>query len=98
MAGLACERKWCRPGPRNAGHPQPPRMASIQAPSKSGAAMTMSIARLSAQSGLRYLFKTTMMDDLEEVASPKRVPVITRKSVKDLNRSPIPPMIRLYSP
>ncbi|MDE8668399.1 MobF family relaxase [Pseudarthrobacter sp. H3Y2-7] len=26
--------------------------------------MTMSIARLSAQSGLRYLFKTTMMDDL----------------------------------
>ncbi|MBT2250316.1 relaxase domain-containing protein [Arthrobacter sp. BHU FT2] len=25
--------------------------------------MTMSIARLSAQSGLRYLFKTTMMDD-----------------------------------
>ncbi|MEE2523831.1 MobF family relaxase [Pseudarthrobacter sp. J75] len=39
-------------------------MASIQAPGKSGAAMTMSIARLSAQSGLRYLFKTTMMDDL----------------------------------
>lgn len=30
--------------------------------------MTMSIARLSAQSGLRYLFKTTMMDDLS--ASP----------------------------
>ncbi|MGM7775846.1 MobF family relaxase [Arthrobacter sp. KNU-44] len=27
-------------------------------------AMTMSIARLSAQSGLRYLFKTTMMDDV----------------------------------
>lgn len=26
--------------------------------------MTMSIARLSAQAGLRYLFKTTMMDDL----------------------------------
>ncbi|WP_284762637.1 MobF family relaxase [Arthrobacter sp. efr-133-R2A-63] len=26
--------------------------------------MTMSIARLSAQSGLRYLFKTTMMDDV----------------------------------
>ncbi|MFE5835836.1 MobF family relaxase [Arthrobacter sp. NPDC056493] len=26
--------------------------------------MTMSIARLSAQSGLKYLFKTTMMDDL----------------------------------
>jgi conjugative relaxase-like TrwC/TraI family protein len=26
--------------------------------------MTMSVARLSAQSGLRYLFKTTMMDDL----------------------------------
>ena len=26
-------------------------------------AMTMSIARLSAQSGLKYLFKTTMMDD-----------------------------------
>lgn len=26
--------------------------------------MTISIARLSAQSGLRYLFKTTMMDDL----------------------------------
>ncbi len=26
--------------------------------------MTMSIGRLSAQSGLRYLFKTTMMDDL----------------------------------
>lgn len=26
--------------------------------------MTMSIARLSAQSGLRYLFKTTIMDDL----------------------------------
>jgi conjugative relaxase-like TrwC/TraI family protein len=26
--------------------------------------MTMSIARLSAQSGLRYLFKTTMLDDL----------------------------------
>lgn len=25
--------------------------------------MTMSIARLSGQSGLRYLFKTTMMDD-----------------------------------
>jgi hypothetical protein len=39
-------------------------MASIQAPGKSGAAMTMSVARLSAQSGLRYLFKTTMMDDL----------------------------------
>ena len=28
------------------------------------AAMTMSIARLSAQSGLKYLFKTTMMDDV----------------------------------
>ncbi|APX00532.1 hypothetical protein BWQ92_01275 [Arthrobacter sp. QXT-31] len=27
--------------------------------------MTMSIARLSAQSGLKYLFKTTMMDDLK---------------------------------
>ncbi len=27
--------------------------------------MTMSIARLSAQSGLKYLFKTTMMDDLQ---------------------------------
>ncbi|MFF2316960.1 MobF family relaxase [Arthrobacter sp. NPDC058097] len=27
--------------------------------------MTMSIARLSAQSGLRYLFKTTMMDDMK---------------------------------
>ncbi|MFK4299359.1 conjugative relaxase-like TrwC/TraI family protein [Arthrobacter sp. GAS37] len=27
-------------------------------------AMTMSIARLSAQSGLKYLFKTTMMDDM----------------------------------
>lgn len=26
--------------------------------------MTMSIGRLSAQAGLRYLFKTTMMDDL----------------------------------
>ena len=26
--------------------------------------MTMSIARLSAQSGLKYLFKTTMLDDL----------------------------------
>ncbi|WP_284984018.1 relaxase domain-containing protein [Arthrobacter sp. efr-133-TYG-118] len=26
--------------------------------------MTMSITRLSAQSGLKYLFKTTMMDDL----------------------------------
>jgi conjugative relaxase-like TrwC/TraI family protein len=39
-------------------------MESIQAPDRSGAAMTMSIARLSAQSGLRYLFKTTMMDDL----------------------------------
>lgn len=26
--------------------------------------MTMSIARLSAQSGLKYLFRTTMMDDL----------------------------------
>ncbi|MDQ0028797.1 relaxase domain-containing protein [Arthrobacter bambusae] len=26
--------------------------------------MTMSIARLSAQSGLKYLFKTTMMDDV----------------------------------
>lgn len=26
--------------------------------------MTMSIARPSAQAGLRYLFKTTMMDDL----------------------------------
>jgi conjugative relaxase-like TrwC/TraI family protein len=30
--------------------------------------MTMSVARLSAQSGLRYLFKTTMMDDL--ITSP----------------------------
>ncbi|MFJ6377987.1 MobF family relaxase [Pseudarthrobacter oxydans] len=39
-------------------------MESIQAPDTSGAAMTMSIARLSAQLGLRYLFKTTMMDDL----------------------------------
>lgn len=39
-------------------------MESKQAPVRGGATMTMSIARLSAQSGLRYLFKTTMMDDL----------------------------------
>ncbi|MGM9474725.1 MobF family relaxase [Pseudarthrobacter sp. YS3] len=39
-------------------------MASYEARSWSAEAVTMSIARLSAQSGLRYLFKTTMMDDL----------------------------------
>ncbi|MDQ0691455.1 MobF family relaxase [Arthrobacter sp. W4I7] len=39
-------------------------MEPQQAPVRAITAMTMSIARLSAQSGLRYLFKTTMMDDL----------------------------------
>jgi conjugative relaxase-like TrwC/TraI family protein len=39
-------------------------MGHVTPPTINTSAMTMSIARLSAQSGLKYLLKTTMMDDV----------------------------------
>ncbi|MEV4954143.1 MobF family relaxase [Paenarthrobacter nitroguajacolicus] len=44
-------------------------MASEQNEGRRTAAMTMSIARLSIQSGLKYLFKSTMLDDVTPTPS-----------------------------
>jgi hypothetical protein len=50
-----------RARPQHQGAIPPQGMEQLRTPRTT--AMTMSIARLSAQSGLKYLFKTTMMDD-----------------------------------